>query len=103
MPESRDPLGRHALFYAGSVADDETPNPSDDPVATGRRALFSTPEAPTGPLRVECSSCGARTRVGVVQFLRQLPVWLWLPWRRHPLLLNCPVCHRRSWLSVSLG
>jgi len=102
VPPPRDPLGKQALFYAGS-AGGHGDKPPEEGAVTGKRALFSNPQAPTGPVRIECSSCGARTRLGVVEFLRQLPVWLWLPWRRHPLLLNCPVCHRRSWLAVSFS
>lgn len=93
----------------------------------GKRALFSTPEAPraangrsTGTMRkeslfsaseggrrfgtvvVDCSACGARTRLGLAEFAwRHLPVWLWLPWMRYSQYMSCPACERRTWLGVA--
>ncbi len=74
----RDPLGRGALYSASS----------------GRRP---------GTAVVHCSSCGARTRVGVGELIRRhLPFWLWIPGRRFPVLLSCPACERRTWVAVDL-
>jgi hypothetical protein len=51
---------------------------------------------------VECSSCGARSRLGWGEFAwRHLPVGLWLPWLRYSQYMSCPACDRRTWLGVA--
>jgi hypothetical protein len=51
---------------------------------------------------VECSGCGGRSRIGLVEFAwRHLPFWLWIPWARYSNLMTCPACHRRTWLGVA--
>jgi len=57
----------------------------------------------TGAFVVECSSCAAVTRVGVVDFLFfQFPVGFWLPRGRFDRRMTCPACRRRVWASVTL-
>jgi uncharacterized protein with PIN domain len=66
----------------------------------GRAALFSAATRTPLTLVVECSNCGARSRVGYLDLVRRsLPVPLWLPWRRHARLARCPACEERSWLA----
>jgi hypothetical protein len=95
-----DPLGKRALY---SVA--APPRASNGPnTATMRKeALFSASEGEKrlGTLVVECSSCGARSRLGWAEFAwRHLPVWLWFPWLRYSQWMSCPACERRTWLGV---
>lgn len=102
MPPSRDPLGKQALFWAGSGGPE--PRVEDlDPEATGKRALFSPAPGPApGPLVLECSSCGASTGLSYADFARRnFPVAIWLPWRKFSRLLICPACSHRTWVSVS--
>ncbi len=74
-PEA-DALGRAALFSAGR------------PAATGL-VLFG----------LHCSSCGEVSSVGPRAALRSaLPLFLVVPWRRHPIFALCPACRRRAWL-----
>ena len=93
-----DPLGKRALF---SVA--EPPRPVTAR-AGGKEALFSASEDARRPgtVVVECSACGARTRLGGAEFAwRHLPLWLWAPWLRYSRFIACPACDRRTWLRVS--
>ena len=98
---STDPLGRRALF---SPPPEATARP---PKANGKEALYSSAAPARGwasltSLSVECSLCGTRSRLNVVEFAwRHLPVWLWLPWQRFSNLMLCPACDRRTWLGVS--
>ncbi len=96
-----DPLGKRALF---SVA--APPQASNGPTTKTMRkeALFSASEEEKrlGTLVVECSGCGARTRLSWAEFAwRHLPVWLWFPWLRYSQWMSCPACERRTWLSVA--
>lgn len=78
----RDPLGKRALFSQGS-------EPSEEP----REGLALT---------VHCSSCGADTPMSIGGFLvGHLPVWAWVPWKRHSHLMRCPACGSFTWLAVS--
>lgn len=78
----RDPLGKRALFSQGAEAPGEP-----------REGLALT---------VHCSSCGADTPMSIGGFLvRHLPLWAWLPWKRHSHLMRCPACGRLTWLAVS--
>ena len=97
MPASRDPLGKQALFWAGNErAGRPEPRPEQlDEAWSGRRAVFSAPpRLRPGTVGVDCSSCGARTRISYADFL-------WVPGRRFSRLLVCPSCDRRTWLAVS--
>jgi hypothetical protein len=67
----------------------------------GKRALFSTSVRQPGTLVLECSGCRGRTRVGYPEFVRrQLPVTLWMPWRRHSRWMSCPACGERTWVAA---
>jgi hypothetical protein len=78
---------------------------SRDPL--GKRALFSQPSQQTRApgafdVTVHCSGCDASTTMSAPGFLvRQLPMWAWLPWRKHPNLMRCPACNELTWCAVS--
>lgn len=94
-----DPLGRRALFSPPPTA-----TTGNARAHAGKQSLYSASaeERRCGTVVVDCSSCGARTRLGLVEFAwRHLPVWLWIPWARHSNWMSCPVCERRAWLGVS--
>jgi hypothetical protein len=95
-----DPLGKRALFSVAAA-----PRSASGPgTATMRKeALFSASEGGrrVGTLVVECSACGARSRLSWTEFAwRHLPVWLWFPWLRYSQWMSCPACERRTWLGV---
>lgn len=95
-----DPLGRRALFSPPPSAR-PAPRPS---AKNGKEALYSASadSRSWGTVVVDCSSCRARSRIGIVEFTaRHLPFWLWLPWLRYSQLMTCPACERRTWLGVS--
>jgi hypothetical protein len=98
-----DPLGRRALFSTV----EPPPVGRGVPRAAGtmrKEALCSASEGERrlGTLVVECSSCGARSRLSWAEFAwRHLPVWLWFPWLRYSRYMSCPACERRTWLSVA--
>lgn len=97
-----DPLGRRALFSPPAEAA-APPRPHGKEME-GKEALYST--ASSSPslttVLVECSGCGGRSRIGLVEFfVRHLPFWLWVPWARYSNLMTCPACDRRTWLGVS--
>ena len=96
-----DPLGKRALFSAVEAP----PAANGAPTATMKKeALFTASEEGRrlGTVVVECSSCGARTRLSLAEFAwRHLPVWLWIPWLRYSRYMSCPACERRTWLGVA--
>ncbi len=115
-----DPLGRRALFWL-PVAEGHDPGDQvageraegRDPL--GKRALFSTASGPEatddaerpgigrGPIVVTCASCGAQSRIGVLDFLiYQLPLGYWLPRGRFDHRMTCPACRRRVWAGVTI-
>ena len=79
---------------------------------TGKRSLFGP--APSGapkqdgddsspPVTIECSRCGATSRVGLGDALfRLLRFSLWIPGRTYSRRLTCPACERRSWVRLRL-
>ena len=73
--------------------------PARDPM--GKAALFSDTRRP-GTVVVECSSCGASTRVSYVDFaLSTLPFSLWLPpvpSIRFNRRMTCPACSEWTWV-----
>ena len=99
-----DPLGKRALFSAP-----DAPRTNGGPTGTmsgtmKKEALFTASEGGRrlGTVVVECSSCGARTRLTWPEFAwRHLPVWLWVPWQRYSRFMSCPACDRRTWLGVA--
>lgn len=88
------PTGKHALFSAATPAGEEE----------GAEASVTDPLPPRGLFTVACSSCGAVTRVGILDFLwLQLPFGAWLPRRVFDRWMTCPACRRRTWTSVTLA
>ena len=80
---TRDPLGKRALFSPATTAT----------TATAAGPFYVT---------VHCSACDASTTLTAPAFLfQQLPVWAWLPWRKHPNLMRCPACNELTWCAVS--
>ena len=113
---ARDPMGKRALFSVANPPRDGAPGAARtisptamsptamSPTAMSKQSLFSASEDARrfGTVVVECSACGARSRLGWAEFAwRHLPFWLWLPWMRYSRLMACPACDRRTWLSVS--
>ena len=81
--------------------------PEGDP--QGRAALFTGADeavgaAPAGPasgFTVTCSSCETVSAVDARTLGRMaVPLFLVLPWRRHPVFAVCPACSTRAWLRV---
>lgn len=72
----------------------------------GRRAVFSSTDAPQGIDRwlectVACARCARSRGVGPTRLLLAcVPFALLAPWRDHPLLARCPSCARMAWLQV---
>jgi hypothetical protein len=100
-PERDRSDGRRAIFSApGGAARPAGARPTRSR-GEGRQALFSAPEEPPGVLAVECSGCGARTPVGLLELGRHLVPSLWLPFRRHPRLMRCPACGRAAWCRIA--
>ena len=113
--ESR-PLGKHA-FYSQAPATSRrniirplTGSPAGDPPteesATKRSSRWDSfglgSTGVLGAVVVDCSSCKARTEVGVGQFMSlHLPYWLWRPGRGYARRMTCPSCAKRAWLSAS--
>jgi hypothetical protein len=98
-----DPLGKRALF--SSAVDAPTSSGGGSSAGTMRKqALFTASEGERrlGTVVVECSTCGARTRLGWGEFTRRhLPLWLWIPWTKYSRFIACPACDRRTWLAVN--
>jgi hypothetical protein len=73
--------------------------PARDPM--GKAALFSDTRQP-GTVLLECSRCGASTRLSYVDFaLNALPFSIWLPpvasikFNRR---MTCPACSEWTWV-----
>jgi hypothetical protein len=99
-----DPLGKRALFSVVEPDDAPRARSATATATITKESLFSASEGARrfGTVVVECSACGARTRLGWSEFAwRHLPVWLWLPWLRHSQYMSCPACERRTWLGVA--
>ncbi|MFN8034866.1 MAG: hypothetical protein U0V73_02905 [Acidimicrobiia bacterium] len=101
MTPRDDPQGKRALFSNGDSGD-RASVPTPPPSRGGKSALFSTAARRRGTLVVECSSCGARSRVSYLDLARrQFPVPLWAPWRHFSRLMVCPACGHRGWLAAN--
>jgi hypothetical protein len=88
------PAGKHALFSSATPAGE-----AEEPASTA-----TDPLPPRGMITVVCSSCGAVSRVGALEFLvLQLPFGAWLPRRVFDRWMICPACRRRTWTSVTLS
>lgn len=97
--QRRAVAGKHAL-YSRPVADTEGADVSRSR-SPGKEALYSTARREVGTVVVDCSSCGARTRVPYADFAkRHLPFWLWIPGKRHSRLMRCPACEERTWVGA---
>ncbi len=95
--------GRRALYSvpAASPADDEDESEQHPERAPGKEALYSAAGRRPGTVVLECSSCGACTRVSWLDLARRhLPVPVWIPGRRFSRRLPCPACERRTWVGV---
>jgi hypothetical protein len=132
MTDAPDPLGKRALFWAPAERDEGGPRRPSERDVPGKHALFSegarttaarphaaraatngfedsapTPRPPRsagimGPITVDCSSCGKRSGIDLLEFLvLHLPVWLWRPGRGFTRFMTCPACRRRTWVSAS--
>lgn len=78
-----DPQGRGALFTGAD------------------EAVGAAPAGPAGGFMVTCSSCEAVSSVDAQTLVRMaVPLFLVLPWRRHPVFAVCPACSTRAWLRV---
>lgn len=88
-----DPQGKRALFETPPI-----PLPDDD---GGKDAAFSHESPPLTTVLIECSSCGAETRVPLDDAIRRvLDLTLWFPWRRYGRWITCPACGKRTWCRV---
>ncbi|GIU84709.1 MAG: hypothetical protein KatS3mg008_1484 [Acidimicrobiales bacterium] len=99
MARRLDPAGKAALFSAPvqSPPDALTSGPMPD----GREALFSSGPPRPGTVLVECSECSARVRTSLLDVgLRLVSLSLWIPFRRHPHWMRCPVCGRHTWCRI---
>lgn len=92
--------GKRALY--SRATNDSTADPEASAKrAPGKVALYSTAQREAGTVVLECSSCGARTRVPYTDFARRhLPFWLWIPGKRHSRLMRCPACEERTWVGA---
>ncbi len=87
-----DPFGKRALFEMPAV---DIPDEGE-----GRDAAF-THSSPLTSVMIECSSCGAATRVRFTEALRRVAGFtVWLPGLRFNRWLTCPSCGKRSWCRV---
>jgi hypothetical protein len=113
-----DPLGKRALFWVPSAE----PGGPAAPGATvarpvGKRALFSgappepdsaaatseNPLADRGAFTVECQRCRQTSHVALLDLLIfQLPIGVWVPFRRFDHRMTCPSCRKRAWCSLTL-
>lgn len=102
--ERHDPTGKAALFSGDRDLPEledpgaELETDSDDVSGTG--SLYSAAWQPF-TASLECSSCGRRTRVSLVDFaLANLPVGLWfpVPGLRFNRRMTCPSCGKWTWV-----
>jgi hypothetical protein len=130
VTDAPDPLGKRALFWAPAERDEDGPRRASERAVPGKHALFSdearaaaagglpgvkhrpvpgqasrrasfSPSS-LGKVTVHCSSCKARSEVGLPEFaLLHLPVWMWWPGRSHTRFMTCPACRRRTWVRAS--
>ncbi len=94
----RDPQGKRALFEAppAQLEDAEDHEPAD-----GTDALYSSGPHRPGTVALDCSRCGIRTRMSLVEVgVRIAYLSLWFPGRRYSRYMQCPECQRRTWCRV---
>lgn len=93
-----DPTGKRALFEAPVQAPDDRLSAA---APEGRAALFSGGSARPGTVVVDCSGCGVRSRVSLLDVgLRLAQLSVWLPGRSHNRRMRCPSCDRREWCRI---
>lgn len=97
-----DPRGKRALFdpSPGDAAE-RVIRPTVPAGQAGKESLFEAAERRPLTVVMHCSECGAKTRVGLVEFaLRHIPFWLWIPGKTYSRLLRCAACERLTWQAV---
>lgn len=88
-----DPLGKRALFWWPEQPEARDQRDVDEDVLLGR-----------GRVAVDCSSCGVRSRIGVLDLAAfKLPWCLWLPRGRYSHRMTCPACRRRTWVAIRIS
>lgn len=112
-----DPLGKRALFWVPSGADDPSSPGVTTVLPVGKRALYSgappepdsgiamseNPLAEHGIFTVECQRCRQTSHVGVLDLvIYQFPIGVWLPRGKFDHRMTCPSCRKRAWCSVTL-
>lgn len=97
-----DPSGKRALFDPMPGAEAERAiRPTDQAGNGGKQSLFSVGDRRPGTVVTRCDSCGASSRITLLDFgVRHLPFWLWIPGKRSSRLLRCPACERLTWQAV---
>ena len=119
-PAEQQTRGKYALFSetgrphaAKAPAVRRSPSSAGNrvgaPGPTGAAAVAPVPGgAPVrhggalSTIAIECSSCGERTEVDILEYLiLHLPLWLWRPGRGYTRFMTCPLCRRRTWVSAS--
>lgn len=100
---TEDPDGKRALFDPSPGSEAARAVKPTKPVGNaGKGALFSAAERQPGTVVMHCSDCGARSRVGLVEYAwRHLPFWLWIPGKKYSRLLRCAACDQLAWQDVS--
>jgi hypothetical protein len=100
----RDPLGKLALFEGAPI---EVPDSLDeDPLVEptppeGTAAMFSAGPHRPGTVTVDCSRCGVRSRMSLIEVgVRIAFISLWIPGKRYSRWMQCPECERRTWCRV---
>lgn len=100
MTTRHDPTGKRALFESPVEASPERLRAG---AREGRDAFFSSGGREAGTVVVECSSCDARSRVGLGDIaVRLASLSLYLPLLRpsHPHRITCPSCERATWCRI---
>jgi hypothetical protein len=99
MAPRLDPTGKRALFEAPLSAPPDHLRPGT--VREGRDAMFSAGPPESGTVLVDCSACGARSRVAIADLgLRLLTGSLVWPGRSRGWFVRCPACNHRTWCSI---
>lgn len=98
-----DPQGKRALFdpSAGDRAE-KVMRPTVPAGQAGKQSLFEAAERRPLTVVMNCSECGAKTRVGLAEYAtRHFPFWLWIPGKAYSRLLRCAACDRLTWQAVN--
>ena len=105
MTNRPDKEGKRALFEAPPIEVEDTLK--DDPLVhrhdvEGHDALYSAGHREAGTTVIDCSNCGVRSRVSLVEtVVRIFAISLWFPTRRpYSRWMQCPSCQQRAWCRV---